>query len=57
MYEPWAIPTIETPPIHVPAMRTEIKGTERLRDATRYASVDLDFLVTKAPVANRCNQK
>ena len=46
------LPTIETPPIQVPAIRTDIKGTDRLRDATRYASEDLDFLVTNTPVAH-----
>jgi hypothetical protein len=47
------MPTIDTPPIHVPAINTDINGTERPLDATRYASEDFDFLVTYKPVSHR----
>jgi hypothetical protein len=34
-------------------MSTEMRGTDKPLDATRYASVDLDFLVTNIPTNQR----
>ena len=44
---------IPTPPIQVPAMSTATKGTDSVRDATRYASDEPDLRVTRAPVIQR----